>query len=105
MENISTFIRTIYEWHAPTYYDYISDYKFLYEKNGTYFIVKSAKFSIRYQREDPNSVKIPQNNIDSELGIGTNEEGDKELNDGIFKNKVFDNPKPISLIKYLINMV
>lgn len=72
---------------------------------GTYFIVKSAKFSIRYQREDPNSVKIPQNNIDSELGIGTNEEGDKELNDGIFKNKVFDNPKPISLIKYLINMV
>ena len=67
--------------------------------------MKSAKFSIRYQREDPNSVKIPQNNIDSELGIGTNEEGDKELNDGIFKTKVFDNPKPISLIKYLISMV
>lgn len=73
--------------------------------NGTYFLVKSNKFSIRYQRADSNSVKIPQNNIDSELGVGTNEDGDTELNKEIFCNKVFDNPKPVSLIKYLINMV
>ncbi len=40
MERVSTFIGSISVWHAPTYYDYISDYKFLYVKNGTYFIVK-----------------------------------------------------------------
>lgn len=73
--------------------------------NGTFFIVKSTKFSIRYQRYNSNSVKIPQNNIDSELGVGTNEEGDSELNKGIFNTYVFDNPKPVSLIKYLISMV
>ncbi len=40
MERVSTFIRTVYEWHAPTYYDDISDYEFLYVKNGVYFTVK-----------------------------------------------------------------
>ncbi len=40
MEKTSTFIRTLSVCHAPTYYDTISDYKFLYRKNGTYFIVK-----------------------------------------------------------------
>ena len=40
MERVSTFMGSISVWHAPTYYDYISDYKFLYVKNGTYFIVK-----------------------------------------------------------------
>lgn len=40
MKKISTYIRTISVYHAPTHYDYISDYKFLYVKNDTYFIVK-----------------------------------------------------------------
>ena len=71
---------------------------------GTYFLVKSEKFSIRYQRENPDSVKIPQNNLDSELSIGTNEEGEKNLK-SIFENGVFDNPKPVSLIKFLLKMV
>lgn len=72
--------------------------------NGTYFIVKSSKFSIRYQRNVENSVKIPQSNLDSELGIGTNETADAELK-SIFGSGVFDNPKPVSLISFLINMV
>ena len=35
--------------------------------------------------------------------IGTNEDAEKEMK-LIFGNKVFDHPKPISLIKFLINM-
>lgn len=73
-------------------------------KKGTYFIVKSKKFSIRYQRDNKNSVKVPQNDLNSELGIGTNEEGNS-LVESIFFNDVFDNPKPISLIEFLTNMV
>ena len=72
--------------------------------NGTYFLVKSGKFSIRYQRANIDSVKIPQNNIDSELNVGTNEDGEKELTN-ILNAKIFDNPKPVSLIEYLLNMV
>lgn len=40
MENVSTFVRCISARHAPTYYDQISDYRFLYVKDGSYFVVK-----------------------------------------------------------------
>lgn len=71
---------------------------------GTYFIVKSKKFSIRYQRPVIDSVKIPQNNLNSEVGVGTNEESAKEL-ELIFDEKdIFDYAKPTSLIKFLIKM-
>lgn len=73
-------------------------------KNGTYFLIKSNKFSIRYQRDNIDSVKIPQNNIDSDLNVGTNEDGEKELK-SIIGEKAFDNPKPVSLLEFLINMV
>ena len=73
-------------------------------EKGTYFLIKSKKFSVRYQRDNPEAVKVPQNNIDSELNVGTNEDGEKELK-SIFSINVFDNPKPISLIEFLINMV
>lgn len=71
---------------------------------GTYFIVKSSKFSVRYQRDAEGSIKIPQNNLDSELEIGTNETADTELKN-ILGAHVFDNPKPLSLISFLIKMV
>lgn len=71
---------------------------------GTYFLVKSNKFSIRYQRSNPTSVKTPQNDLHGELGIGTNEEGDACLK-SILEEDRFDNPKPVSLIEFLINMV
>lgn len=71
---------------------------------GTYFLVKSNKFSIRYQRNGEESSKIPQNNIDSDLGVGTNEDGNSELISIMNKNQ-FDNPKPVSLPEFLINMV
>lgn len=37
---VSTLVRVISEYHAPIYYDSISDYDFLYEKNGVFFVVR-----------------------------------------------------------------
>lgn len=72
--------------------------------NGTLFYVKSNKFAIRYARIG-DRIKIPSNIISKEeCGIGTNEDGAKELKE-IFNAKPFDYPKPSSLIKYLVNML
>ena len=81
-------------------------------KNGTTFIVKSNKLSIRFIRIDDKSYKSPTNHIKDEIvnvnlnkkesGIDTNEIASKQLFE-MFHKKVFDNPKPISLIKYLIS--
>jgi adenine-specific DNA-methyltransferase len=73
-------------------------------KNGTVFYIKSNEFSIRYEREGERKKK-PSNIINKEeCGVGTNEDGGKELI-SIIENNIFDNPKPISLIKYLIGLV
>ena len=78
-------------------------------KNGTYFICKTDKLSIRFQRPyDDTNFKTPNNflniELNKEVGIGTNETANKEL-DLLFSNDFFDFPKPISLVKYLINMI
>ena len=72
-------------------------------ENGTYFLVKSSKFSVRYQRIGEKATKAPQNNINSKLGVGTNETGNAEVT-SILQEDIFDNPKPSSLIQFLINM-
>lgn len=69
-------------------------------KNGTYFLIKSNEFSIRYQKSEK-ATKIPSSVIDmAEVNVGTNETGAKELSEVGFDG-MFDNPKPTSLIKYL----
>ena len=74
-------------------------------KDGTLFLIKSDRFSIRYERQQSQRVKIPSNLITKdECGVGTNEDANKEL-EKIIGNDKFDYPKPISLVKYLINMV
>jgi adenine-specific DNA-methyltransferase len=79
-------------------------------KQGTTFIIKSEKFSIRFQRTDDNGrFKTPNNFFnDIELNktteVGTNESAVSELTD-IGLNGIFDYPKPTSLISKLINMV
>ena len=40
MDKTSTFLGVISAWHAPTYYDQISDYRFLYTKNDIFFVIK-----------------------------------------------------------------
>lgn len=81
---------------------------------GTSFIVKSKKFSIRFQRFEDESYKTPTNYIrdriinpllDKENGdIDTNETASSQLEE-LFGSKVFDFPKPVSLVKYLINFL
>ena len=69
-------------------------------EKGTYFLIKSKEFSIRYQKPEK-ATKVPSSVIDTpEVGVGTNETGAKELSDLGLEDK-FANPKPTSLIAYL----
>lgn len=77
--------------------------------NGTYFICKTDNLSIRFQRQfDATGFKAPNNFLNTELnkivGVATNENADSEL-EALGLAKVFSFPKPVSLIKYLVNMV
>ncbi|MDR2519522.1 MAG: site-specific DNA-methyltransferase [Eubacteriaceae bacterium] len=77
--------------------------------SGTYFIVKTKKFSIRFQRVgNEGSYKAPTNFINVELNTesaaGTNESAVKEL-ESLQLGSYFDYPKPTTLIKALISMV
>lgn len=72
-------------------------------EEGTYFLIKSKQFSIRYQRNGKMIHKTPQNLINGELGVGTNEEAEKELR--ALGLPSFDYPKPTSLYTFLINMI
>ncbi|MBI9030996.1 site-specific DNA-methyltransferase [bacterium] len=82
-------------------------------EKGTTFVIKSKKLSIRFIR-DEEGFKRPNNFISEKYStpvinkkdhnVGTNETGSSELK-GIFGISLFDNPKPISLIKYLVNFI
>ena len=69
---------------------------------GTYFLIKSNQFSIRYQKEGK-SKKTPSNIIDSEVEVGTNETANTEL-DKLGFNGLFEFAKPVSLIRFLVKM-
>ncbi len=78
-------------------------------QKGTYFIVKSSKFLIRFQRaNNEERFKPPTNLLNVELnknsGVGTNENAVKEL-ELLGMGRCFDYPKPLSLIKKILNMV
>ena len=85
-------------------------------ENHCYLVVKSDKFAIRYCRQDDRIV-APQNyladrfwnNVDTVFdkdgcNVDTNETAGKEV-ENLFGLKVFDFPKPSSLISYLISFV
>lgn len=77
--------------------------------NGTYFVIKTAKYSIRFQRQNlEDSFKTPTNFLNIELnkeaGVGTNESAVKELSE-LGLDKCFDYTKPYSLIETVANMV
>ena len=82
--------------------------------NGTYFLIKSEKFSIRFQRIlNEEMYKTPTNfisyknmhiELNSNENIGTNEAANKELTYLGMKN-TFDYAKPTSLIKYITNFI
>ena len=69
---------------------------------GTYFLIKSRQFSLRFQRA-VKSTKVPSNIIDDENNVGTNEDAQKEIT-GFGLSVSFDYAKPSSLIAYLSKM-
>lgn len=67
----------------------------------------SKNLVLSYKREEY-SPEVPPNLIDGSVGVSTTEEAGKELNK-IFENddieKIFDYPKDVSLISYLLKFV
>lgn len=82
-------------------------------EKGTTFIIKSEKLSIRFIR-DEEGYKRPTNFIKEKVftpiidkpksGVGTNENASSELIQ-LMGGDYFDYPKPVNLVKYLINFV
>lgn len=72
--------------------------------SGTYFTFNTKNMNPRYQRSKSENFKTPNTALYKELDIGTNEEAVKHLSKLGF-DKIFDYPKPVSLIQYLINMI
>ena len=96
-KNVNTFrMKATFKWGQP-----MLDEE---SNNGTYYIVKSSKMSVRFQRPfSDDNFKTPNNFLNLELGkaigIGTNESAVKELC-ALELGGMFDFPKPTSLNKY-----
>jgi adenine-specific DNA-methyltransferase len=99
--NINSFRLTgQFKWGQDTLSNEIS--------TGTYFLIKTEKFSIRFQRVgNDDSYKTPTNfmniELNSAVGVGTNESAVKELG-GLQLGQFFDYPKPTTLIEALCSM-
>ncbi|NOT19539.1 MAG: site-specific DNA-methyltransferase, partial [Sideroxydans sp.] len=83
-------------------------------EKGTTFVMKTDKLSIRFLRQEEGGFKRPNNFIadkflsplinKKENNVATNEGGSDELK-MLFGKAIFGNPKPASLIKYLISFI
>lgn len=75
--------------------------------NGTYFLIKTNKFSIRYQREVASNMApdklIDEIYLSKAIGVETNEDSKKHID--TLKLKFNSYPKPESLIAFLIKAV
>ena len=72
--------------------------------NGTRIAIRTATFSPSYEKTDYDP-EVPPNLINRSVHVNTTEEAGKQLTalfDGL---KVFDYPKPVDLISYLINFL
>lgn len=70
---------------------------------GTIVSIKTKAFSPSYEKKEYEP-EVPWNLISKKFGVQTNESASDELSK-IFGNKVFDFPKPPSLVEYLINFL
>ena len=74
---------------------------------GTFFLIKTQKMSIRFQRPDGNGYKTPTNylpiKLDTANGVGTNETASSDM-ESLGMGSLFDFTKPKSLITTLIKM-
>lgn len=71
---------------------------------GTEIRIKTKTLVPSYEKKDYQP-EVPWNIIDTSFGVGTTEDGGRELESLFNGKKVFDYPKPTSLIEYLINFV
>ncbi len=72
-------------------------------KQGLY-IELSKKGVLSYKRSNYNR-EVPPNFIDTNVGVDTTENAGRQLAEIFDNQKLFDYPKPVSLIKYLINFI
>lgn len=68
---------------------------------GTIISMKTESLSPSYEKKEYEP-EVPANLIDLTVGVDTTENAGKNLT-ALFNQKVFDYPKPVSLLKYLIN--
>lgn len=72
-------------------------------RNGTTISIPTMKFSPSYEKKEY-APEVPTNLINSKVGVGTNENaGEYQLQ--LFHKKVFNFPKPTSLMKYLFGFL
>lgn len=67
---------------------------------GTTISIPTLKFSPSYEKLEYDA-EVPPNLINSKVGVGTNENAGTSLV-SLMGKKVFDYPKPVSLLKYII---
>lgn len=68
------------------------------------YIELSKKGVLSYKRSNYNR-EVPPNFIDSSVGVDTTENAGRLLLEIFDNQKLFDYPKPVSLLKYLINFI
>ncbi len=71
---------------------------------GTVISIKTKTFSPSYEKTNYD-IGAPENFISQKVGVATNEIAGKELKEIFDNERVFDYPKPVSLVKYLINFI
>ena len=73
---------------------------------GTQILFKTNNLNPRYLRSFNDDYKAPNTNLNKEdTGVDTNETASNNLVKLGFERGIFTNPKPVSLIKYLIKMI
>lgn len=71
---------------------------------GTKISIRTEAFSPSYEREEYDA-ETPPSLIDRSVGVETNEDAQSYLTSLFDGKTIFSNPKPTSLIKYLLNFV
>ncbi|MCZ8297753.1 MAG: site-specific DNA-methyltransferase [Flavobacterium sp.] len=69
-------------------------------KNQTEIFIQTLRFSPSYEKSEYEA-EVPSNLINSKVNVGTNENAGNDLTK-LMGVKVFDYPKPVSLLEYLI---
>lgn len=85
-------LKAKFKWSQPKLDDEID--------RGTKINIPTIKLSPSYEKLEYDE-EVPPNLINAKVGVGTNENAGVEL-EGLFGAKVFDFPKPPSLIKYIL---